>query len=221
MLPPWNDTQSSNTSLFFHEVLVENPWDKELIGKFLSELPKPLHTYANYFEWKSPLPFIKLKAELSLGKGSFKPIIAKHFLKLFLGKLLRTMWEFSFLVCVYPDYLSLRLGIRPGAGLFVFCSVSLLDEAFFQVFPVNWATALQLCVEQQQARVNKSCRTGIATSLWDLNISVYFSGHALWNLTASRGSGKNRNTGAECVALPALLLSPVPSRRRLVGEDWI
>ncbi|NXU98173.1 BUB1 kinase, partial [Cettia cetti] len=52
-------------------VLVENPWDKELISKFLSELPKPLHTYANYFEWKSPLPFIKLKAELSLGSSSF------------------------------------------------------------------------------------------------------------------------------------------------------
>ncbi|NXU45736.1 BUB1 kinase, partial [Drymodes brunneopygia] len=52
-------------------VLVENPWDKELISKFLSELPKPLHTYANYFEWKSPLPFIKLKAELSLGPSSF------------------------------------------------------------------------------------------------------------------------------------------------------
>ncbi|XP_062346741.1 mitotic checkpoint serine/threonine-protein kinase BUB1 [Cinclus cinclus] len=52
-------------------VLVENPWDKKLIGKFLSELPKPLHTCANYFEWKSPLPFIKLKAELSLGPSSF------------------------------------------------------------------------------------------------------------------------------------------------------
>ncbi|NXE68121.1 BUB1 kinase, partial [Calcarius ornatus] len=52
-------------------VLVENPWDKELIGKFLSELPKPLHTYPNYFEWKSPLPFIKVKAELSLGSSSF------------------------------------------------------------------------------------------------------------------------------------------------------
>ncbi|XP_041894858.1 mitotic checkpoint serine/threonine-protein kinase BUB1 isoform X1 [Corvus kubaryi] len=52
-------------------VLVENPWDTELVGKFLLELPKPLHTYANYFEWKSPLPFIKLKAELSLGSSSF------------------------------------------------------------------------------------------------------------------------------------------------------
>ncbi|NXL38259.1 BUB1 kinase, partial [Glaucidium brasilianum] len=52
-------------------VLVENPWNKELICKFLSELPKPLHTYANYFEWKSALPSIKLKAELSLGSSSF------------------------------------------------------------------------------------------------------------------------------------------------------
>ncbi|NXF78830.1 BUB1 kinase, partial [Sclerurus mexicanus] len=53
------------------ELLVENPWDKELICKFLSELPKPLHTYANYFEWKSALPLITLKAELPLGSSSF------------------------------------------------------------------------------------------------------------------------------------------------------
>ncbi|XP_074024551.1 mitotic checkpoint serine/threonine-protein kinase BUB1 [Numenius arquata] len=52
-------------------VLVENPWDKELICKFLSELPKPLHTYANYFEWTSALPSIILKAELPLGSNSF------------------------------------------------------------------------------------------------------------------------------------------------------
>ncbi|NXF67955.1 BUB1 kinase, partial [Ciccaba nigrolineata] len=52
-------------------VLVENPWNKELICKFLSELPKPPHTYASYFEWKSTLPSIKLKAELSLGSSSF------------------------------------------------------------------------------------------------------------------------------------------------------
>ncbi|NWY57320.1 BUB1 kinase, partial [Chionis minor] len=52
-------------------VLVENPWDTELISKFLSELPKPLHTCANYFEWKSILPSIRLKAELSLGSSSF------------------------------------------------------------------------------------------------------------------------------------------------------
>uniref|UniRef100_A0A8B9EPA4 BUB1 mitotic checkpoint serine/threonine kinase n=1 Tax=Anser cygnoides TaxID=8845 RepID=A0A8B9EPA4_ANSCY len=52
-------------------VLVENPWDKELICKFLSELPKPLNTYDNCFEWKSALPTIKLKAELPLGSSSF------------------------------------------------------------------------------------------------------------------------------------------------------
>ncbi|XP_040467742.1 mitotic checkpoint serine/threonine-protein kinase BUB1 [Falco naumanni] len=52
-------------------VLVENPWDKELICKFLSELPKPLHTYSNYFEWKSALPPITLKAEFRLGSNSF------------------------------------------------------------------------------------------------------------------------------------------------------
>ncbi|NWS68445.1 BUB1 kinase, partial [Crotophaga sulcirostris] len=52
-------------------VIVENPWDKELICKFLSELPKPLHTYGNYFEWKSTLPSIRLNAELPLGSTSF------------------------------------------------------------------------------------------------------------------------------------------------------
>ncbi|NXM77873.1 BUB1 kinase, partial [Serilophus lunatus] len=52
-------------------VLVENPWDKELICKLLSELPKPLHTYANYSEWKSDLPLISLKTELPLGSSSF------------------------------------------------------------------------------------------------------------------------------------------------------
>ncbi|NXK98026.1 BUB1 kinase, partial [Formicarius rufipectus] len=49
-----------------------NPWDKELICKFLSELPKPLHTYPNYFEWKSALPPVALKAELPLGSSSFR-----------------------------------------------------------------------------------------------------------------------------------------------------
>ncbi|NXI44647.1 BUB1 kinase, partial [Galbula dea] len=52
-------------------VLVENPWDKELICKFLSELPKPLHTYASYFEWKMTLPSIRLKTELPLGSSSY------------------------------------------------------------------------------------------------------------------------------------------------------
>ncbi|NWU71948.1 BUB1 kinase, partial [Pterocles burchelli] len=53
-------------------VLVENPWDKELICKFLSELPKPLHTYANYFEWQSALPSIRPKAVIPLGSSSFQ-----------------------------------------------------------------------------------------------------------------------------------------------------
>ncbi|XP_072188274.1 mitotic checkpoint serine/threonine-protein kinase BUB1 isoform X1 [Excalfactoria chinensis] len=48
-------------------VLVENPWDKELICKFLSELPKPISTYFNYFEQKSVLPPIQARAELHLG----------------------------------------------------------------------------------------------------------------------------------------------------------
>ncbi|XP_065538608.1 mitotic checkpoint serine/threonine-protein kinase BUB1 isoform X2 [Lathamus discolor] len=52
-------------------VLVENPWDKELICQLLSKLPKPLHTYVNYFEWKSAVPPIRLKADLPLGSSTF------------------------------------------------------------------------------------------------------------------------------------------------------
>ncbi|NXG09830.1 BUB1 kinase, partial [Sakesphorus luctuosus] len=54
------------------QVLVENPWDKDLICQFLLELPKPLHSCANYFEWNSALPLITLKAELPLGSSSFR-----------------------------------------------------------------------------------------------------------------------------------------------------
>uniref|UniRef100_A0A8C3HBG1 BUB1 mitotic checkpoint serine/threonine kinase n=1 Tax=Chrysemys picta bellii TaxID=8478 RepID=A0A8C3HBG1_CHRPI len=55
----------------FHEVIVENPWDEGLIRKLLSRLSKPLSTYSNTFEWKSSLPTIKLKTELTLGPNSF------------------------------------------------------------------------------------------------------------------------------------------------------
>ncbi|NXD14152.1 BUB1 kinase, partial [Nothocercus nigrocapillus] len=53
------------------ELLVENPWDEKLICKFLSKLPKPLSTYANYFEWNSTLPSIKPKTRLQLGSNLF------------------------------------------------------------------------------------------------------------------------------------------------------
>ncbi|CAM2110784.1 unnamed protein product [Caretta caretta] len=52
-------------------VIVENPWDEGLIRKLLSRLPKPLSTYSNTFEWKSNLPTVKLKTELTLGSKSF------------------------------------------------------------------------------------------------------------------------------------------------------
>uniref|UniRef100_A0A8C8SL65 Protein kinase domain-containing protein n=1 Tax=Pelusios castaneus TaxID=367368 RepID=A0A8C8SL65_9SAUR len=52
-------------------VIVENPWDEGLIRKLLSSLPKPLSSYSNTFEWKSSLPIIKLKTELTLGPKSF------------------------------------------------------------------------------------------------------------------------------------------------------
>ncbi|NXS61999.1 BUB1 kinase, partial [Brachypteracias leptosomus] len=53
-------------------VLVENPWDKELLSKFLSELPKPLHTHPDYHDWKAALPPLRPRAELALGAGLFQ-----------------------------------------------------------------------------------------------------------------------------------------------------
>ncbi|NWJ03311.1 BUB1 kinase, partial [Crypturellus undulatus] len=64
----WQDETDRNIR---NSVLVENPWDEKLIHKFLSKLPKPLSTYANYFEWNSPLPSIKLKNKLPLGSNLF------------------------------------------------------------------------------------------------------------------------------------------------------
>lgn len=80
---------------------MENPWDKDLICKFLSELPKPLHTSANYFEWKSPLPPIRPRAELPLGKSYFKHCALKLFPKLFWGRL--EYFSDSVSLRVYPN----------------------------------------------------------------------------------------------------------------------
>lgn len=88
---------------FFPEVLVENPWDKELICKFLSELPKPLSTYTNYFEWKSVLPPIQARAELHLGKSYFKHFILKHLLQTFL----KTSELFIFLIQLTYAYIQI------------------------------------------------------------------------------------------------------------------
>ncbi|NWX93050.1 BUB1 kinase, partial [Nothoprocta pentlandii] len=63
--------QDRTESSIRNSVLVENPWDEKLIRKFLSKLPKPLSTYANYFEWNSALPSIKLKTRLPLGSNLF------------------------------------------------------------------------------------------------------------------------------------------------------
>uniref|UniRef100_A0A8C2YDZ0 BUB1 mitotic checkpoint serine/threonine kinase n=1 Tax=Coturnix japonica TaxID=93934 RepID=A0A8C2YDZ0_COTJA len=67
---PGTEQDSRTATTGGASVLVENPWDKELICKFLSELPKPLSTYTNYFEWKSVLPLIQARAELHLGSLS-------------------------------------------------------------------------------------------------------------------------------------------------------
>ncbi|KGL78999.1 Mitotic checkpoint serine/threonine-protein kinase BUB1, partial [Tinamus guttatus] len=56
---------------FRNSVLVENPWDEKLICELLSKLPKPLSTYANYFEWNSALPSVKPKTRLPLGSNLF------------------------------------------------------------------------------------------------------------------------------------------------------
>nr|KAF6446054.1 BUB1 mitotic checkpoint serine/threonine kinase [Rousettus aegyptiacus] len=49
------------------DLVVENPWDGELILKLLSGLPQPLHSHPDVFEWQCKLPAMKPKTEFQLG----------------------------------------------------------------------------------------------------------------------------------------------------------
>ncbi|KAM9065287.1 mitotic checkpoint serine/threonine-protein kinase BUB1 [Sarcophilus harrisii] len=65
---PDNCTQSRpSESPHVQDLIVENPWDNDLIQKFLSRLSTPISSYPNAFEWDYKLPNIKLKSEIQLG----------------------------------------------------------------------------------------------------------------------------------------------------------
>ncbi|XP_072492459.1 mitotic checkpoint serine/threonine-protein kinase BUB1 isoform X2 [Notamacropus eugenii] len=65
---PANYTQSRpSQSPHVQEFIVENPWDSDLIQKFLSKLSTPISSYPNTFEWDFKLPTIKPKSEIRLG----------------------------------------------------------------------------------------------------------------------------------------------------------
>ncbi|XP_020843607.1 mitotic checkpoint serine/threonine-protein kinase BUB1 [Phascolarctos cinereus] len=65
---PANYTQSRpSASPHVQDFIVENPWDNDLIQKFLSRLSTPISSYPNAFEWDYKLPSIKLKSEIQLG----------------------------------------------------------------------------------------------------------------------------------------------------------
>ncbi|XP_068931668.1 mitotic checkpoint serine/threonine-protein kinase BUB1 [Petaurus breviceps papuanus] len=65
---PVSCTQSRlSESPHVQDFLVENPWDTDLIQKFLSKLSTPLSSYPNVFEWDYKLPTIKIKSEIQLG----------------------------------------------------------------------------------------------------------------------------------------------------------
>nr|XP_005993610.1 PREDICTED: mitotic checkpoint serine/threonine-protein kinase BUB1 [Latimeria chalumnae] len=54
------------------DVIVDNPWDDDLIKCLLSELPKPLSSCPDCYTWKAKLPAVKPKMALSLGNQSFQ-----------------------------------------------------------------------------------------------------------------------------------------------------
>ncbi|XP_038621648.1 mitotic checkpoint serine/threonine-protein kinase BUB1 isoform X2 [Tachyglossus aculeatus] len=51
--------------------IIENPWDDQLIHRFLSNLSKPVNSYPNTFEWASSIPAIKLKTQVHVGTAPF------------------------------------------------------------------------------------------------------------------------------------------------------
>ncbi|XP_075452476.1 mitotic checkpoint serine/threonine-protein kinase BUB1 [Ascaphus truei] len=53
------------------EVIVDNAWDDQLIGRLLSQLPKPLNSLSNYYDWHMNLPAVKPKMVIKLGSQSF------------------------------------------------------------------------------------------------------------------------------------------------------
>ncbi|KAM4695427.1 mitotic checkpoint serine/threonine-protein kinase BUB1 isoform 2-T2 [Discoglossus pictus] len=53
------------------EVLMEDPWDDQLLARLLSELPTQLNSMNNYHEWDTNVPTIKTNIDLKLGSKMF------------------------------------------------------------------------------------------------------------------------------------------------------
>ncbi|XP_075059851.1 mitotic checkpoint serine/threonine-protein kinase BUB1 isoform X2 [Mixophyes fleayi] len=49
------------------QVIVQNAWDDELIASLLSELPAPLSSLSNFYQWHTNIPFLKPKVKITLG----------------------------------------------------------------------------------------------------------------------------------------------------------
>nr|XP_033795830.1 mitotic checkpoint serine/threonine-protein kinase BUB1 [Geotrypetes seraphini] len=54
------------------DVIVDNPWDEDLINSLLAALPEPLNCLSSYYESNSSLPTVRSKAELLLGTTRFQ-----------------------------------------------------------------------------------------------------------------------------------------------------
>ncbi|XP_063299736.1 mitotic checkpoint serine/threonine-protein kinase BUB1 [Pelobates fuscus] len=53
------------------QLIIENVWENKLIDRLLSELPKPLSSFPNYFQWQRNLPLIKNKTSVTLGSDVY------------------------------------------------------------------------------------------------------------------------------------------------------
>ncbi|XP_053568576.1 mitotic checkpoint serine/threonine-protein kinase BUB1 [Bombina bombina] len=66
---PDGTTEEINEST--EEIIIENPWDENLIARLLSELPKPINSMSTYHQWNTNLPTFKPKTEIKLGSKPF------------------------------------------------------------------------------------------------------------------------------------------------------
>ncbi|XP_069462947.1 mitotic checkpoint serine/threonine-protein kinase BUB1 isoform X2 [Ambystoma mexicanum] len=65
---PLGESSANNAA---EDVIIENPWDEDLLSRLLSGLPKTLSLKSNYWEWPSNLPAVKPKMDLKLGNTLF------------------------------------------------------------------------------------------------------------------------------------------------------
>ncbi|XP_006899007.1 PREDICTED: mitotic checkpoint serine/threonine-protein kinase BUB1 [Elephantulus edwardii] len=62
-----HSSSAGNAGAPTSNLIVENPWDDQLILKLLHGLAKPVTSYPNAFEWHQKLPHLKPKTEFQLG----------------------------------------------------------------------------------------------------------------------------------------------------------